>query len=1158
MRVQPSEPETGRETRTDHMRAERERIEQSTAWQRAVWWLSALGRIRIRIAQSLAPSDSATVRAHLESSLKVLDRPGRSSDPQAGTLRLLVLDRLIDVALGDGDVAEAATHLDRLDDVDVDVGVDIDAEWRAGIRWRVVEALRTQESGDLFLRQATRYVADETADAEHVADIVGWQLNTGDLRTARQLANAVHARHATRSIQTMRMLCQAPAELEDATEAARIAANTYPNSVGALVAVQAQAHALLARCAEVTGRDDEMLAQASAALALLPSGEGRYWHARALLRLGRSSEALAALERVPPRVTSHWRRLIHFARLARGSTLELVEPCVRALRGAWGTPSRLERELAIRVLAGVLRAGIDDGLDRITAIAEWSQQIEAESRGGPLPWCQYNIALSEMLVDSSFARAAQRLHAVRDAALGAYPVSLLRAACATVLGEPEMLRTALRDKQPVLAEFAGDVAFFRSVSAVFDLLRTGEAPSAGLLGDAPAAAAPLVTAVPVLGDIRTLLRELINDARETPAGRGAPAHVHRSNWAQWLHERISPDVAQIHTSDSGEPAKDSSAALAWDRSAWLQDFHPSRAWFSTASRVSASAWPWGRMAVLRENLDSLREGFATRSPIEPDQPLTVDLCPWWPADHPLQEASRQQARVEWRYLEGRGALRRGSAADALRWFRAAREVALPGLPGWLVARRFDELLRYWQGVALAHHGAFGDAAAALRTCVTGSMSDAAHAQLGLIGVATGDLEEARGHLAKTSTTRCAAARHLTTLLHTGAAESVEDASTTPMEPVYAAAALRRAGAERERKGDHAGAAQEYRQALSRWPGDPVAGARLARVWLRETFDKTRQGGSFAAEPALADYWSYLTELTSPTVSWSSCLSALHRLLVGSDVVADDLSRQSRTPSTAGWALLALRRTVAAGHYERAATMSARWASDLADDELRAAAAVLALDVRVQTIVGGGHDVAQRRGAGDRHLLREVRGEGRLGFWQQLLSFALDPSATEAHELHDHTVGNGELSAAQQAFAAAAGLFSPDVECRRAAAAHWIALQAAGVVADSNARDVASCLAAHAGGDDHDFVHRFAALDCDPDALPCELAELYVAASEARLRIGAIDAVVSGSIPDELADLADPAVRNVVGLAFARRAVRAARNDPRAALDDLEQAIDLIQ
>lgn len=1141
------------------MRAERERIEGATVWQRAWWWFSILGRIRIRIVQSLAPSDTAVARARLQSSLEVLDRPRRSSTPQASVLRLVVLDRLINLALGDGDVDNAAAHLDRLDEILVE------AEWRAELRWRLIQALRSPGQGDRFLHQAKHYVADDAAEAEYVADILRWYLDIGNAQAAREVANAVASRHATKPIQTMQMLCLAPESLEDANEAARIARRTHPNSLGSRVSDRGRAHVLLAGCAEVAGRDDEMLAQTSAALALERTDEARYWQARALLRLGRSLEACAILDEIPPGATARWHRLTHFARLAARSTLELVEPCVRALCGAWGPPSRLERELAVHVLARVVWADIDDEPGRIKAVAEWSGHIEACI--GRLPWCQYNIALSDMLVNGSFARAAERLAAADDVARVRCPVALLRAACATVLARDVELGVALAERWPVSAEFAGDLDCFREVSALFALLRSGDEFPAALPSDLRATPAPLVTAMPILGEIRSLVRHLINEANGVPVEGELPilTHLGPSDWAQWLHERISPNPAKILLQQG--PTDDSNGRLAWDRMGWLQDLHYPHAAFPAVSSVALRESLWGRMAALREDLTSLGSSRAAQTHVDGNQLLGDNACPRWPEDHPLQATLRHQARVEWRYLEGRGALRRGEAADALRWFRAASDVVVTGLPGWLVARRFDTMLRYWEGVALARLGTFGDAAATLRTCLTGPMSDDAHAQLGLIAVVTGDLDAAHGHLSQTSTARCDAARHLATVLATDPVDEAEADSATLVTPLYAAAALRRKGAERERNGDRVGAAQDYRQALSLWPADHVAGARLARVWLREAFEKIKRGEDFSPEPALTDYRADAIEVSWSTVSWPTCLPTLHRLLMGGkapDELDSAPSEESFAQHGEGWALLKLRRLVADGHPERAAMLATRWVDDMPNAvQLRTAAAVLTAAARARAILHDSSDAAARRMAGDSlqelsTLLQDRPDDLQLRFWRQLISFALDPSTAEVDKLYDRTTGIAELSDAQQAFVAVIGLFSSDAERRRTAAAYWAELHAAGAVPESRVRDVASCMAAHAAGNDYDFLDLFAVVDCDPDALPCELAALFVAASEARLRIGAIDAVTHGSIPDDLADLANPDVRNVVGLAYARRAAGAAEHDPRAALDDLEQAIDFIR
>ena len=128
------------------------------------------------------------------------------------------------------------------------------------------------------------------------------------------------------------------------------------------------------------------------------------------------------------------------------------------------------------------------------------------------------------------------------------------------------------------------------------------------------------------------------------------------------------------------------------------------------------------------------------------------------------------------------------------------------------------------------------------------------------------------------------------------------------------------------------------------------------------------------------------------------------------------------------------------------------------------------------------------------------------------------------------------------------LFAEDAGHRRAAAAR--------VWHDHEAAVAAKCLAASVLGYDRHLMGLYAQLDLSE--LPCRPADIYCAASLASLRMGDIDAVAYGEIPVALADLTDPAVREVTVIALARRAVRDGERDPRSALHDAEQALDLLR
>jgi hypothetical protein len=97
----------------------------------------------------------------------------------------------------------------------------------------------------------------------------------------------------------------------------------------------------------------------------------------------------------------------------------------------------------------------------------------------------------------------------------------------------------------------------------------------------------------------------------------------------------------------------------------------------------------------------------------------------------------------------------------------------------------------------------------------------------------------------------------------------------------------------------------------------------------------------------------------------------------------------------------------------------------------------------------------------------------------------------------------------------------------------------------------------AAGSDNELLDRYAAVEERVEELPCDPAGLYVAASEARLRAGAVDEVTHGAIPDSLTDLTHPEVRRVVGSAYVVRAARSAERDVRAALKDCQQALELL-
>lgn len=1155
---------------------------QPNLWQKLWWWLTPLGRVRLALSSVQQTSDLTRTRARLRSALDVLRHPQRTADTEAVALLPLVLEHLVDLALRQADLSEAAAFLSDLDATGAAATVRLD------LRWRLIQALIQTAGHSAALSQARLYVADASSDAERVAELLRNWLTEADAPNARQLAEAVTPHlQANGLVETLRMLCLSPEEFEDRNEGARFASRTQPDLLAPWGSLQCEAHLLRAKCAEPVGQWDQMLSETQAALSLMPDADApRYWNARALLLNRRSGEVEAELSRPPHLSTPRWQRLLGIAALTTQPILDRVEPCLRAVEGAEGKLGKAEMWLAVTALEAALRPVVDDAHDRLVAIAAFSERLMRTV--GRLPWGAYNLALKEICVDRAFERADQRLTTGVNAPPDGCPVHLLRATCAAILGRGDELAQVL-NITTVPADFAGDEQFFAAVQQVFSHLQSGEdfADADTLLAALNRSAGRLVRSLPILTAIRALLQDFLTAAAGQVNEFVQPASfdvLADSAWAQWLWQRFwltRTPIPEISAALASSAPGLLHPALLWERAAWLQEFSatlPS----SLLSLMTADltrfresvtlldGFAWKRLWELRNGLMMLDDqpGDAIAGQADPNP-----ACPWWSEDNPLQTLAQQEAQIELCYLEGRRFLRRRLQEEALERFRQARSFCgETGLVSHLAAARFAPLLDYWEGVTLAHLHRVRQAREKLQACLNGPKSVEARAQLGLLAVAQGDHDAAAEYLQQIPDPKPACAKYLAALLAERQGDAAEARhwldnieSTAPRASVYVAAAHRLHGAIEERAGNSIAAVERYRRALSCWQNDFASAARLGRIWLREAYDRIRRRENVAPEPALDGRWSAVSN-----VGWATLLPTLHDWLVTAAQWADRPTRLTLPPallqSPAGAALkrLVVWTLMATGQTGKAAEVARAWAAqDAADPHLAAAVAILngAGDLSALYLNGGGGTARAQVEALTARLAAvraRLSSDPAIVFWYDAARLLLDPALLEREQPFATVLSDGNRPPSQRALAAVVGLFSPDAAHRQRAADLCQQLLTDGAFADETTQAAVTCLTACVSGSDGDFLNGYNVIEQDLSVLPCDEAEIYVAASEARLRVGAIDDITHGFIPDSLTELTHPDVRRVIGLAYARRAARDAEKDVRAALNDLEQAMELLE
>ncbi len=884
----------------------------------------------------------------------------------------------------------------------------------------------------------------------------------------------------------------------------------------------------------------------------------RFRRALAALRDGRPDDAFRALAHPGAVGDERAEALFAVATVTAWPSLENAAGCVAVLERVGRALDPEALAVAADVLAPLLWQGPGTQPGLVADVARLTVRLMSVT--GPLPWGHYNLAV-HALQAGDFAAAAGHLASGAAAPAGGWPLPVLGAACAVVGGEPAALAQCLTGPvtDPALVH---DHRFFTGVHALFECLRDDRPAGAARLDevfDGPPG--PLTRAVPRLSALKTLLTDAV---RGVPF-RGKSTDLAGCAWGQWLADRLHyAGHEAVHVLTACAAARGGEPASVWQRLGSRQDLLPllpeqdardlRRQLVDFGGHHGghhASDTVWSRLVDLRVGLGGEPTTVEAAADVDPGP------CPWWPADGALQAVARQEAEVERGYLEGRRLLRRGLHGEALHRFTRARErLGGDGVTTSFVALRFGALLDYWEGVALAHLGRHDEAADRLRARLNGVKAREARAQLGLLAVAAGDDAEAVDLLATIPEPRPAAADYLAAVL--AAREGDATASTRLLERldgrasaagIYLTAGHRLRGRAHEATGEFAEATSRYRQALARRPGDPVAVARLARVWLRQRYEGAEPG----AEPLLDGQWSTLTG-----VEWAAPLSLVRDCLDG---VPAPSAREllDRVPADPGLRLVALRGAVAAGEVAAAERALRAWVREGPEPDPR-----LVLTARVARVAGLARDLCRAGGRGPaRFELADLERKLRSGpadpvaaFWAETARLVLSPGSAAAAPALPASADESR-SAPVRLFAGLMSVFSDDPERRRAGARTCRAVLEAEPVEDAGVRATVQCLAARALDDEQEFLAAYREIETGTGTVPCDPAAVYLAATEARLRAGDLAGVIDGFIPEPLADLADPEVRHAMGIAYARRAVRTADRDPRAALRDLDQARELL-
>lgn len=1138
-------------------------------WQRCWWWLTPLGRARLALFDQHQNENSTTIRTRLQAGLSILRTSRDASTPSNVALISQILERLVLLAVARTDYDDAAHLLLQMN--------DIDASWhrRADLRWLLIRALIREEDAIAALDQGCLFVADDASGPERTAKLLLWAVTRFALSHVRRLVDTVNLEsRSDHRVATLRLVVLDPHDvLRDPAEA-RWLPMVQPGLLAKFPSLSGRAYHLQVLWAESQGRSEDMLMGAEAAYRLAPGDDNaRYWYGRALLHVGQADTAAAKLSEAPSAPTPQWQRLVHIAALSSEPTPDHIEPCLRILEEQHVESGEIH--LILSALQQALMLSVDDSIDRLALVGALNERLAQAV--GVLPWLTYNLALKDMRVDGAFERAWHRLLGQVEASGGGCPPHLLAAVCAIVLGRGDALRSELRSPVPIPMVYTDDHHFLQRVARVFEMLQHSNSEIQLTL---PKQHGPLLQAFPILVDIGKLLRGLL--AYESLELEDAPDRLAASDWAVWLYQRLRMTRKPlVNISISPKQSQYLHPAFLWDRAGWLQEFMytapPSLAMqvmddhiLLMQSLQGLTGDAWQRILEYREMLRSLDRVFP------PVEALNLDfesspLCPWWPEDSPLQPLFQHEVQIEAHYLVARCALRQRDFDVAVELFRRSRQLCHATIWTCIISTvRFAPVLDYWEGVTHAHAGRLEQARDILNRCLAGPKATEARVQLGLVALAGHDPVGAMAMLRQISQPYPPSAYYLAALI----AERQRAFDVTkkvldqlkhierPTPSVYDAAAQRLSGALAERT-DHPGdAAGDYRRAIELWPGDLIATARLARLWLRSAYDALKNQANIAPEPSLSARWTLVKR-----VSWATNLPLLRTLLLACADNEQSCSLDLHVdPAESHWnsafKRLVLRALVQNGALAEAQRMATTWIDSASNAPLVAATAFVALPGILQTFYAQ-RSIDSARMAVDSFArnLAQIRSslpdKASVEFWHDLSRTAIEPALFSQEQLFALTLANGSRPAAQRVLAATLSLCSSNDAQRQLGLGAARQLLEDPQLHDDVARPILACLYGLITSDDDILLEGYSAINGDLTKLPCDTFEAYLAVCYAQMRAGAVEALTEDTSSVAQALRHHPEVRRITGLAYARRAAQRATENISAAIIDLDRAMQLL-
>lgn len=689
------------------------------------------------------------------------------------------------------------------------------------------------------------------------------------------------------------------------------------------------------------------------------------------------------------------------------------------------------------------------------------------------------------------------------------------------------------------------------------------------------------------------------------------AQVREASWPPWLQwmlirlRLLSPNASQ--SAVDAAAASPEAPGFAWMLDQWyvlygwpVSDFDELRMMRSSWQRTAAECDESIRyMNRLRQEAAGLK--------LEDDSDSSPPQFLRWGVGERVSDLIVQELKLEDDFGKARLQLRQRNLQHASSLF----ETLLKDLQSRPRLSRlwWEPAVRYWLGVTYARRGLLEEARNELERTVDTVKGSDARAQLALLALSQGDLNDAecwiRDACAVTPGVHYASALLLSRRGEMERAEtflqSFEKQFTDPAVP-YGPASRRLRAVLQERIGSRARAARAYGAILDATPGDGVTIARLLRIRVKRLIESIGGGDNLLNMPSISPPDE--CELDLPMPVWFKEWQRVERTLMCSpeelsdgrdDLVKAAIQGGLQSP----WLSLLLWRLARLNKPELVSALFMRTLETSAgsgrgsmynEDGLDPAR----LDLLAEQLTKAGSDTERGAGliAARVYLLWKELSEA----WRVLSDdsekdvaerrIALRGYAkVQAEELRRVSVESP--SANPSIWVDLADAFASALEEEPEAQSSSDEAREDGSIYDRLFRSGAEPLTTDAiavllnsFGDDSSlpaapallrdaltrlgnqdwegFTKAYAGLKSDLCTLPVPAADLWLAWAQSRLLADDVDAVLTCELPDCLTDLSHVGVRSLIGVAYAKAATAShARGDNRSALAQSRQALSTL-